>query len=228
MGRIDFQHRPEGPPLIGQPEAEWAPGLRKAKIYEQLLLDIILGVLPPSARLDEQTVAQRYQAGLAGVRDALGRLALEGLVVRRARMGTMVAPLDLAEIRQTFEVRHMLEGRSAALAARNASPADIRAIGAAFQGAEDAIARGDLRTLVAMDQAFHRAVMKATGNAVLARELLSLQNLAARYWIFTLGQRTAEEALADVVLHREVAHAIAEGDEAGAERAMLRTISPAP
>ena len=61
-------------------DGDWAPGLQKAKTYEQLLLDIILGVLPPGAPVDERKLAARYEVGLAGVRDALGRLALEGLV----------------------------------------------------------------------------------------------------------------------------------------------------
>src|SRR5437899_1682348 len=73
----------------------WAPELQKARVYEQILLDVILGELPPGGRLDEQELVRRYGAGLAGVRDALGRLALEGLVVRRPRAGTTVAPLDL-------------------------------------------------------------------------------------------------------------------------------------
>ena len=52
------------------------------------------------------------------MREALGRLALEGLVVRRPRVGTVVAPLDIREIEDAFQVRHMLEARTAALAAQ--------------------------------------------------------------------------------------------------------------
>ena len=85
--------------------SEWSPDLRKTRVYEQILLDIILGELAPGARLDEGDLTRRYDAGLAGVRDALGRLALEGLVVRKARSGTTVAPLDLIEARQAFEAR---------------------------------------------------------------------------------------------------------------------------
>ena len=61
---------------------DWSPDLQKTKVYERILLDLILGELSAGARLDEQSLAARYDTGLAGVRDALGRLALEGLVVR--------------------------------------------------------------------------------------------------------------------------------------------------
>lgn len=209
-------------------DGDWAPGLQKAKTYEQLLLDIILGVLPPGAPVDERKLAARYRVGLAGVRDALGRLALEGLVARRPRVGTVVAPLDLRQIEQAFEVRHMLEARSAALAARNAGPADVAAIASAFEGAEAAIAAGDFRATLAMDRAFHRAVAYATQNVTLARYLVTLQNIAVRFWINAMERQTQAEQLADVALHRAVAAAIAARDPAAAEAAMARIVGEPP
>lgn len=208
--------------------ADWAPELQKSKIYEQLLLDIILGVLAPGEPIDERKLAARYDAGLAGVREALGRLSLEHLVVRKARVGTIIAPLDLKEIEQAFEVRHLLEGRSAALAARNATPADIAAIRAAFDGAEEAIAAGDTRATVSMDRAFHRAVAYATQNPTLARYLVTLQNLATRFWMNALEAQTREEQLADLILHRALGEAIAAGDPAAAETAMSRIVGEPP
>src|SRR5579871_3843496 len=102
-------NRTDTDPEIGQVDASdaglvgWSPELQKTKVYEQILLDVILGDLVAGSRLDEQTLARRYDAGLAGVRDALGRLALEGLVVRRPRAGTTVATLDLVDLRQAFD-----------------------------------------------------------------------------------------------------------------------------
>ena len=74
---------------------EWSPRLLKSRLYQRLLVDIIIGTLAPGEQLDENALAKRYGGGLAGIREALARLALEGLVVRRARVGTSVAPLDL-------------------------------------------------------------------------------------------------------------------------------------
>ena len=100
---------------------EWAPSLLKAQLYGRLLLDIIIGVLPPGETLDENILARRYDGGLAGIRDALARLALEGLVVRKARVGTTVAPLDLVEARDAFEARRLVEIHCAGLAAAQGS-----------------------------------------------------------------------------------------------------------
>jgi DNA-binding GntR family transcriptional regulator len=209
-------------------DGDWAPGLLKARIYEAMLLDIILGHLPPMSVLDERALSERYAAGLSGVREALGRLALEGMVVRRPRVGTVVAPLDIREIEQAFEVRHMLEAKTAGLAARNATAEDILAISAAFEGAEAAIAEADFRAMLAMDRAFHRAVAQATHNPTLARFVVSLQNVATRFWIWAMEKQSAEAQLEDVRLHRALASAIAARDIKGAEAAAERLVGEPP
>ena len=206
----------------------WAPELQKTRIYESLLTDIVLGVLPPGAVVGERQLSARRGWGLAGVRDALGRLALEGLVVRRARVGATVAPLDVREIEEAFEVRRLLDGRAAGLAARNATAADRAGLSSAFDGAEAAVARGDLRALVEMDRAFHRAVAAATHNALLARWLVSLHDMAARWWVFAMARQDPAEQLADVRLHRDLAAAVVAGDVREAEAAMARLIGDPP
>src|SRR6185312_4726315 len=144
----------------------WSPRLLKSRLYGQLLVDIIIGTLTPGERLDEQELAKRYGGGLAGIREALARLALEGLVIRRARVGTMVASLDLMEAREAFAARALVEIECAGLASRFATEADIAAIRATLAGAEKAIAKNDVRALAAMDEAFHVAVAEASHNRV--------------------------------------------------------------
>ncbi|HEX7761454.1 MAG TPA: GntR family transcriptional regulator [Caulobacteraceae bacterium] len=218
----------KGPANSVARDGDWAPGLQKARIYEQVLLDIILGELAPMQVLDERVLAGRYAAGVAGVREALGRLALEGLVVRRPRVGTIVAPLDIREIEQAFEVRYMLEGRTAALAARNAKAADVEAITRAFEGAEGAIEAADFRAMLAMDRAFHRAVAFATNNIPLARFVVSLQNVATRFWIWEMEKQSPQDQLTDVALHRALAAAIARHDPGAAEAAALKLVGEPP
>jgi DNA-binding GntR family transcriptional regulator len=218
----------KGPAVSVTDTGDWADGLLRTRVYEQLLLDIILGELRPLGVLDERALAGRYACGVAGVRDALGRLALEGLVLRRPRVGTVVAPLDIREIEHAFEVRAMLEARTAALAARNASPAERTAILKAFDGAEAAIAAGDFRALLAMDRTFHRQVAVATQNPLLARYVLSLQNIATRFWIYAMERETPAEQEADVERHRALAQAIAAGDAEAAEAAAAKLVGDPP
>ncbi|WP_213268830.1 GntR family transcriptional regulator [Hyphomonas sp.] len=99
-------------------------------------MDIILGILPPNARLDELGLADQYILGVAGVRDALARLSLEGVVLRRPRSGTIVTSIDVQEGQQSYEVGCLLEPH----AAQQATAAEKEAIRTAFDGA-DAAAR---------------------------------------------------------------------------------------
>jgi DNA-binding GntR family transcriptional regulator len=203
---------------------EWSPDLLKARVYEQMLLDIIIGALSPGSRLDEQALAARYDAGLAGVREALGRLALEGLVVRKARAGTTVAPLDLLEVRQAVEARRLIEPHCASLAALNATPQDIARLKVAFEGAEDAVRAHDATALVGMDQRFHAAMARASRNITLARVLIPLQHKAARFWVYSMGPDTEAERLEEIALHLRVIDAIARRDPDAARVAVLRTL----
>src|SRR5471030_177013 len=126
---------------------EWAPSLLKSRLYGQLLVDIIIGALAPGERLDEQELVRRYGGGLAGIREALARLALEGLVQRKARVGTLVAPLDLMEAREAFEARALIEVECARLAAVTASDEQIAAIRATLKNGEAAVRKNDARAL---------------------------------------------------------------------------------
>src|SRR6476659_1040449 len=131
---------------------EWSPRLLKSRLYQRILVDIIIGALPPSEQLDENALAKRYGGGLAGIREALARLALEGLVVRRARVGTSVAPLDLTGAREMFEARCLIEVHCAGLAAQHASAEDIAHIQATLDDGEAAVKENDQAALAAMDE----------------------------------------------------------------------------
>lgn len=203
---------------------EWSPDLRKARVYEQILLDIILGALPPGGRLDEQSLTRRYEAGLAGVRDALGRLALEGLVVRKARAGTSIAPLDLLEVRQAVEARRLIEPHCAALAAMNAGADDIARLRGAFDGAEDAIKAHNTVALVRMDQRFHAAIAQASGNLTLARILIPLQHKATRFWVYSMGADSETGRLQEITEHLRVVDFIAARDPERARDAVRRIL----
>lgn len=206
------------------PAEGWSPTLLKSQVYDQMLLDLILGVLRPGERLDEQVLVTRYGAGLAGVREALGRLSLEGLVIRRARAGTTVAPLDPFEARQTVEVRRLIEPHAAALAAEHATPEEIEELGRVFDRAEAAISAGDRRAIVLMDQDFHARLARASGNPTLARLLAPLQHKAVRYWVAALPERGAGCDLEEIENHRAVVRRIALRDPQGARQAVLKLL----
>ena len=207
---------------------DWSPQLLKSRLYGQLLVDIIIGRLAPGERLDERALARRYGGGLAGIREALTRLALEGLVVRRARVGTMVAALDLGEAREAFAARALIEIECAGLASRVASEADIAAIRATLEGAESAITRNDVRTLAAMDEAFHVAVAEASHNRVLAKMVMSLHHQTARFWLNTMREPSPDENRRALAEHHALVDAIVSRDAMRAREAMRLSLGDFP
>ena len=207
---------------------EWSPTLLKSRLYGQLLVDIIIGRLAPGERLDEQVLARRYGGGLAGIREALARLALEGLVQRRARVGTIVSPLDLADAREAIEARALIEVECARLAALKAGPAQIAAIRATLEDGEDAVRRNDARALAAMDEAFHVAVATASGNRTLAKMVTLLHHQTARFWLYDMRAPQPEESLQALKEHLTLADAIAAHDAPLAQRLMREALGMFP
>ena len=207
---------------------EWSPRLLKSRLYQRLLVDIIIGALAPGEQLDENALAKRYGGGLAGIREALARLALEGLVVRRARVGTSVAPLDLMGAREAFEARRLIEVHCAGLAAAHASDAEIAGIRATLESGEQAVTDNDVAVLAAMDEAFHVAVAAASGNRALAKMVVTLHDQTARYWLYAMRGPTTEESYAALNEHRALAEAIASRDVARARAEMLTVLGDFP
>jgi DNA-binding GntR family transcriptional regulator len=207
---------------------EWSPRLLKSRLYQRILVDIIIGALAPGEQLDENILAKRYGGGLAGIREALARLALEGLVVRRARVGTSVAPLDLMGAREAFEARCLVEVHCAGLAASNASEAEIAAIRATLDEGEAAVKDNDQAALAAMDEAFHVAVAAASGNRALAKIVVTLHHQTARYWLYAMRGPSGGDGIAALNEHRALAEAIASRNVERARAEMLKVLGDFP
>ena len=199
---------------VAQP-VDLDPDLKRDAVYEQVLLDIICAELRPGERVDEIALAERYRAGRAGIRDTLYRLALEGLVERRPRLGTVVANPSVIELQQVFQLRVQIEGQCAALAARNARKDEIEAINRAFgmpiarsrrpTGARSCASIGPSTTPWPRP----RTMSGSSGRS------LTLHNSALRFWHYALPRRPVDAVKGEIAGHLEVAAAIAARDPAG-------------
>jgi DNA-binding GntR family transcriptional regulator len=207
---------------------EWSPRLLKSRLYQRILVDIIIGALAPGEQLDENALARRYGGGLAGIREALARLALEGLVVRRARVGTSVAPLDLVSAREAFEARCLIEVHCAGLCAVHASDAELAAIRSTFDDGETAVRDNDQAALAAMDEAFHVAVAAGSHNRTLAKMVVTLHHQTARYWLYAMRAPASDDGIAALNEHRGLADAIASRNVERARAEMLKVLGDFP
>jgi DNA-binding GntR family transcriptional regulator len=191
------------------------------RAYHAIREMIVSLELRPGAVIDERLLMQQLGIGRTPTREALRRLAQEGLVEVYPRRGMFVTPVEIQDLASLAEVRSVLESSAARLAAERATDEDREAVTALI----DELARHtelDQRELMALDERIHRQVYRCTHNAFLEATLEQYYVLALRIWYLALDQaRELEQAVLD---HREILEAIRDGDGARADGAMRRHV----
>jgi DNA-binding GntR family transcriptional regulator len=195
------------------------------RVYAALRERILTGELPHRARLHQEQLAEQLGVSRTPLREALGRLAADGLVELLPQRGARVADITADDMRAAYAARLALEPAAAALAARRRPEAAMAEMRAAI--ADHRRGRRDVQAAFAANRAFHLAVVKGAENPFLLR-------FAETLWVRRIGLRVYEEQReppefisADADWHERIADAIEAGDARGAERLMHRHISEA-
>lgn len=179
-----------------------------AKTLEQ---EIITGHLRPGYRLDENSVAQRFQVSRTPVREALRHLASIGLVEVRPRRGAIVAAPGLKDLLEMFEVMAVLEGMCGRLAARRFSQEERDELRKLHAQSRRFVDRDDADGYYDANVAFHEAIYLGGKNRFLADQTRNLRNRLAPYRRLQLRRRNR---LADSYdEHGQILDAIVAGDE---------------
>ena len=161
-----------------------APGRRADQVHMALRRAILFRDLPPGEQLLEQTLAAEHGCSQGTVREALLRLAEEGLVARRGYRGTFVTDTSLAEAAQMVRVRLTIEhGVAQRIAAGEADLADPR-VAALLQAMDEAHGAGDLYRCSELDREFHATLAEIAGMGLLRP---MLWRCALHIHRFTLG-----------------------------------------
>jgi DNA-binding GntR family transcriptional regulator len=189
--------------------------------YRRIRDLVLSGELAPGARLGQVELAERFGISRTPVREALRRLAGEGLVDQISNRGFRVADLGLDAVLRRLEVRALLEPGIARLAAERRSERDIEAMRAAIEREERA---GSGIEAHDASRDFHVALARATGNEELVRVLESL-------WLVEVGRRLLSRRYAvsnwqaeDVAEHRGILAAVQLGRPEEAERLMAEHV----
>ena len=187
-----------------------------------LIRDRILSLaLPPGSLVHEAQLREELAIGRTPIREALQRLAHEKLVRSVPNRGTFVTDVNITDLARITEVRVVLEGHAARLAAERRTQADRAEI-------EDLLSElrtaklTDQRELMKLDQEIHRRVYRCARNAFLESTLERYFNLSLRLWFLVLDHGVRlREAVAE---HRTILEAVRSGDGDGAEQAMRRHV----
>ena len=153
-----------------------------------LVLD---GSFPAGQRLPETALAERLGLSRTPLRQAMDRLVDEGLLERAETGGCRVARFSMDDIRDAIELRGVLEGTAARLAAeRGARPQLAREMAQVLDALDIAVAGTlDFRAYVGLNDRFHDLLARLAGSAVVAREVERANRLpAASPGAFMQGQ----------------------------------------
>jgi GntR family transcriptional repressor for pyruvate dehydrogenase complex len=212
--------------------------LRRSPLVElavsQLREQVLSGQWPVGGRLPAETeLAQRLEVGRSTVREAVRALVHAGLLETRQGSGTYVRSvtpgadweprLRRAAVLEAYEVREALEVQAARLAASRRTETDIEALHASL--AERERARGADARFVEADLAFHRSVVAAAHNPLLAEMFDSFAAVLREALIAIRADQTVQSAGSDAA-HARLAAAIEAGDAAAAAQATHDHLDP--
>ncbi len=189
--------------------------------YQQIKRKIIALELAPLSYIDEQALMESLQLGRTPIREALHRLAAEGLVFLAPHRGMFVADISITDLQKIFEVRLALERVCVRLAAQRASASQLQQMEAVL-GELEAAPAGDARALMAIDERFHYLIYEASGNEFLFEILARLHSLSLRLWHLALDR--LGDVSAALRQHAAIAAALKTRDEERAERLLAEHI----
>jgi len=191
-------------------------------VYARLRDLILSNVLRAGQKLVDRDLAEQLGVSRTPVREALGRLAMMGLVEARSRRGYYVKQYTEEEMSDLYEFRRILEVNAARLAAKNADKSQLSEFKRILTESEKLAANPTNQAkTVALDLEIHDLIARASGNAALHR---SIQNLMDKVMCF-IWVDWVDSAAADAVSiaaahneHRGLIERILDRDAEGAAK----------
>lgn len=194
------------------------------RIRDTLVGRILDGTYPAGTQLKELYLAREFDVSQAPIREALRELEGSGLVASQRFRGTRVKGADFAEMRESYELRMMLEMRSVELAAPY-GPQLLDDLGECVRGMDSSVKVDDSEGYIDNALRFHRRLVESSGN----RTFLSVWDSL----LWDIRGRIALRRLADqgkslkpfVSLHKALLGRLREQDVAGASERVKAVLS---
>lgn len=183
--------------------------------YQNMRRRILDNVWAPGYQALEQEIALQLGMSRTPVREALIRLANEGLVAVVPRRGMRVLPVSPTDMKEIYEILTALECMAAELlAARKPTDAELKPLITANKAMQKALDKDDLDGWAAADESFHERLVHMAGNRMLADAVFSYWDRAHRARMFTL--RLRPKPVNSTLEHMALVDRLREGDAVGA------------
>lgn len=183
--------------------------------YRRLEELIVLTELKPGVMYSERALSELVGFGRTPVREALQRLAIEGLVQAQQRRGIQITEADPEAQLRLLEIRRPLQNFAAEYAARRASEEDrerMRVFSGEL-GVMGETSRGSRAEALYAVRRAHDLMVEACHNEFALKTLRIVQGLSRRFWIFYMHREDFGVAMG---LHRDLLREVADGDVGGA------------
>jgi DNA-binding GntR family transcriptional regulator len=157
-----------------------AAPLLSETIRSALATDIAAGAIGPGTSLDEQQIADRFNASRTPVREALRQLAADGLAEIRPRRGVFVASLTAERISDMFEATAEIEAICVRLAAYRMTPLERSQLKRLHDASAELVSTS-IQAYSSFNLEFHHLIYRGTHNAFLLEQALSLRSRMAAF-----------------------------------------------
>ncbi len=212
------------PPKSAKTKAQAGkPGSLTDKAYRELEERIVTLRLQPGQVLSETALSEQLKIGRTPIREALQRLAREGLVVILPRKGILVSEINPGKQLLVLEVRRELERLMVRAGSVRRTEAERDTFLEIADCMEHAARENDDIGFMRCDNAFHELIATAAHNEYAVRAIGLMTGLSRRFW-YVHYKETADMPHC-ARLHAAVARAIAEGDPDGAAEASDNLVS---
>lgn len=134
------------------------------QVYDQLRGEILNLARPPGSAVDEVQLAKQFAISRTPIREALIRLAGEGLVTTLPNRATIVSPIDFLNIHAFFDALTLMYRVTTRLAAQNHTPDELDAIRSCQRAFAASVASQDALAMIASNRDFHAAIAGAGHN----------------------------------------------------------------
>ncbi len=186
------------------------------RVHAHLREEILANRLPAGTELQETSLAAELGVSRGPIREAIGRLAAEGLVVVRPRRGAVVRSLTKDEFIEAYEVREALEAMAARLATARLGQAGLARLEQLTRAMEQHADRDEVDAFFDANAEFHASLVDAAGNGRLKEMHAQLVGQMNRYQRRSLALRgSLRQSVAE---HRTILEALAAGDPERAAR----------
>jgi DNA-binding GntR family transcriptional regulator len=184
-------------------------------VYATLREAILSKALRPGPQFAEEDLARVFSVSRTPIREAILRLESEHLMERRGRRRVSVSEISPVEVLEIYDVRVVLDGLAAELAARNATPPEIAQLHWISERMKSAEGSADFSTVSALSLEWHEWLARASHNSFLLNQIRVVHDRVRRFERTTFEfPGRGGEAIAE---HEQILAAVQTGD---AERAI--------